>query len=525
LRLSLVITTGIVAGAVAFWVFSKPTNLHGDARWAHRGEVAEAKMLRQSGILVGKLGGRYLQNDEPIHALVAAPTRSGKGVGIVIPCLLNWSGSVVVLDIKHENFELTSGFRGKSQGVFMWSPMDDDGRSHRFNPLDLVRPTPPHRVGDLQRMGAILIPQTGSDPMWSNEARDLFVAVALWVLDDEDAPSTFGEIYRFLKGGADLAEVALYVIKYYASSLDPAARMSLANFAGKAEKERSGVKSNLTSALSLWANPTIDAATSASDFDPRQLRRQGTSIYVGVKKNQLASLRPLLGLFFQLVVDALSGEMPQEDEKHEVLMVLDEFASLGRMDTLADGLAFLAGYKIRIITIIQGLGQLDEIYGRGRENFLQNSAIQVFFASNDETTTQYVSRRLGTKTITTTSKSVSGKDGPFGAATRSTSSMGAPFMPPEKVRLLDKRSLIVFKEGERPILGRKILYWKNRDFKKRLLDPVKVPELKIAYPENRAIVPTKALVISQTVVGESEEVDDVAGELADILGTLEEEAV
>jgi len=485
---SLMASMLIGASVVVIVLVAKPNQVHGDARWANRMEIQSAEMLASKGVILGKLGASYLQNDEPVHVLVAAPTRSGKGVGVVIPNLLSWSGSVVVLDIKHENFTVTSGFRAEHQPVFLWSPMDDKGKSHRFNPLDLVRAEIGHRVGDLQRMGKILVPDGGSDPMWANEARDLFLAVALWVLDDTEGPSTFGEMYRLLKGDADLGEVAEYVIENYAESLDPAARRSLANFSQKAPKERSGVKSNLTAAMALWANPTIDAATSASDFDPRELRRRPTSIYVGVKQNQLQTLEPLLALFFQLVVDSLGGELPGDDEPHSVLMMLDEFASLGRMDTLAGGLAFLAGYNIRIVIIVQGIGQLDTIYGKGRENFLQNSAVQVFFAPNDDTTTHYISNRLGTKTIVTTSKSSSEGHGFIGRVSRTRSSSGRPFMLPEEVRRLAAAKLIAFKEGARPILGQKIRYFASRDFKSRLRPAVSVPTLAIGHPPERGVV-------------------------------------
>ncbi len=145
-------------GAGALWML-RPKNYYGDARWAYSSEIRHAKLMDPGGILIGKRGAAFLRNDEPGHLLVAAPTRSGKGVGIVIPNLLSWPGSVVVLDIKHENHAITSGFCGKHQPVFKWSPMDDDGQSHRYNPFDEVRQDIGHRISDLQRLAAILLPQ------------------------------------------------------------------------------------------------------------------------------------------------------------------------------------------------------------------------------------------------------------------------------------------------------------------------------------------------------------------------------
>lgn len=250
LTIAFVIAASIAAVLGVAVLMLKPKNYYGDARWAYRSEIRRARLMDRSGILVGQLGSTLLRNGEPAHVLVAAPTRSGKGVGIVIPNLLSWPGSVVVLDIKHENHQITSGFRGKHQSVFKWSPMDDDARSHRYNPFDEVRRDAVHRISDLQRMAAILLPPTtGGDPMWQNEARDLFLGVALFVMDDDSVPTTIGEVYRTLKANVDLADIADFVIREHGDTLDPACRMSLSNFMHKAPKERSGVKSNLTAAL------------------------------------------------------------------------------------------------------------------------------------------------------------------------------------------------------------------------------------------------------------------------------------
>ncbi|RLA54426.1 MAG: hypothetical protein DRR42_01660, partial [Gammaproteobacteria bacterium] len=245
--------------AGALWL-SRPKKYYGDARWAYRSEIRKARLLDGEGILLGRLGGRYLRNGEAGHVLVAAPTRSGKGVGIVIPNLLSWPGSVVVLDIKHENHQITSGFRAKHQRVFKWSPADDEGLSHRFNPLSTIRKDVSHRISDIQRLATILLPHPPhADPMWQNEARDLFLGLALYVLDDPSQAATIGQIYRILKSEQDVTEVIQLVLDSDELNLDSSARLSLASFLNKAPKERSGVRSNLTAALNLWANPVIDA--------------------------------------------------------------------------------------------------------------------------------------------------------------------------------------------------------------------------------------------------------------------------
>ena len=460
--------SGVLAASLL--LFTRPS-WYGDARWASGWEIIRARLHAKRGLLLGKKGGRYLINDEPLHTLVAAPTRSGKGVGVVIPNLLTWNGSVVVLDIKKENYTLTAGYRAKHQEVHMWSPMDE--RSARYNPFDFVAERGPNRITDLQKLAQILLPRPEhGETMWVNEAQSLFLGIALLVLDDSDMPSTLGQVYRILMADAPLTKIAEEALDNEA--LDPACHAALANYKNKAEKERSGVKSSLTSSLALWANPNIDAATSGSDFDLRQFRRKRSSVYVGVGQDQLLTLTPLLNMFFQQAVAELSKSLPATDEPHEVLFLIDEFPMLGAMPTLQKGLALLAGYKIRIVLITQGLGQLDEIYGRqATEGILQNCAVQVFFASNDDTTTNYVSARLGSKTVRVRSQSQS-QDWSY---TTSTSYIARPLLPPEEVRRLDPKKALIFKETSRPVLAEKIRYYEDTQLMKLLLDAPEVRPL------------------------------------------------
>ena len=472
-----VVCTGLAS--LPFFFFSRPT-WYGDARWARWGEIRQAKLLDTAGVVLGKKGGTLLVNAEPVHTLVAAPTRSGKGVGIVIPNLLFWPDSVVVLDIKHENYAATAGYRSQAGGnhVYTWAPMDD--HSHRYNPFDFIAREGPRRITDIQLLATILLPQPpNGNPMWINDARDLFLGIALLVLDDPDVPSTIGQVYRTLKRETDLADIVTLALEQTDWPLDPLCRQSLAYFKNKADKEQSGVKSNLTAALNLWANPNIDAATSASDFDLRTFRKQRASVFVGVAQDQLVTLAPLLNLFFQQAVATLSHALPGKDETHEVLFMIDEFPMLGAMPSLAKGLALLAGYKIRIVLITQGLGQLKEIYGvGGQESILQNCAVQVFFASNDDSTTNYVSNRLGTQTVQVKSRSQT-QDW---KTTTSTSYVARPLMAPEEVRRLDSRKAILFKEGRRPVLARKVLYYADQLFMQRVVPAPAVPVLDIPPP-------------------------------------------
>ena len=474
------LTVGFIIPIVALaLLFKKPEEkLYGDARWATLAEIKKTGMLEEKGVVLGSIGSHWVSENNPGHFLVCAPTRSGKGVGLVIPNLLNWGASSIVLDIKRENFEITSGFRKSvGQKVFMFSPVDENGMSHRFNPLDTVRRDETHKISDLQELAAILLPIShSSEAMWMNEARDLFIGLALYVIDNPFIPASIGQINRILKGDKELHKTLEGIIEIN-DDLHPSARNAFLNFIGKAEKERSGVKSTLTSTLTLWNNPVIDAVTETSDFSFDRLRAERTTIYISVSINQLQSLAPLLNLFIQQAVNVLSRKLPDAKNPYEVLMLLDEFASLGKMDVIAKNMAFLAGYNVRIMNIIQGLGQLENLYGRnGMEGFLQNSHIQVFFASNDAMTSKHVSDALGTKTISKVSKSRQKGRG----AGVSISDDKRVMLLPEEVRLFPKDKLIILKEGSLPIQAKKFRYFNDKEWVWRIKSPVSVPKLNIA---------------------------------------------
>jgi type IV secretion system protein VirD4 len=475
--------------AAGYWLLHRPRPIYGDARWARSHEIRKARLRDKHGVILGKHNGEYLINGESGHVLVTAPTGSGKGVGLVIPNLLAWKGSVIVMDVKQENFRLSSGFRARyaSGGVFMFAPRDK--HSHRFNPLDTVRRDTHHKISDISDIANILLPHNPHDhnPMWENEARDLFEALALYVIDSEQAQATLGEMYRMLTADIDIAELMHYILAH--EQVDPACRRSFNNFISKAPKERSGVKSHLTSRLKIWKEPTIDAATSASDFRIEEFRKKKTSLYIGFALSDLDAMAPLLNLFCQLAVKVLVRHVPNEDEPHEILMLIDEFPALGRMDSLVKSIAVVREYNIRMMNVIQGLSQLDELYKKeGRDFIMQNSALQVFFATNDETTTRTVSQKLGTMTINTLTRNQTRNLKPFDSGSHAHSVNKREFMLPQEIQRFDRKKAIVIKENTRPVLARKIAYYRDSTFTDRLHTPATIPPLNIAIPPTPAAV-------------------------------------
>jgi type IV secretion system protein VirD4 len=487
---------GFVAGAVTLIMLAgafapRAKAIYGDARFARSTEIKHMGLLALKGIILGKLGlfsPRFLRYNGDGHILLVAPTRSGKGVGIVMPNLLSYPQSVVVLDLKKELFHTTSGFRQHhGQKVFVFSPSDPNKQTCCFNPLDAVRRDKERRIGDLQTIGHLLIAEgTGENKMWTQEARSLFVGLALYAMD-MDEPLTFGQIMRMLQTNADLGAAFKQVIKEHGDRLDYACINILANFANKSDKERSGVKSGLTGALELWNDPLIDNATSRSDFSFDELRRTSTTIYFAIAQDELERLSFLINMFFQQLVGVVARRQPGKDEPYQVLALIDEFASLGRMDLLVEKLPFMAGFNFRMMFVIQGLAQLDRLYGpAGREIILQNAAIQIFFASNDVQTTEYISERLGTFTETQKTRSRSspiGFGGSHGTGSVSTSTnyYARELMKPEEVRRLSRSKAIIFAENERPVMARKVIYYKDKAFMGRVQPSIKVKPIAITF--------------------------------------------
>jgi len=462
-------------GILAFFRERIINNL-GDAKFADNTDVKRAGLRASKGLLLGKFKGKYLMDDGQTHVLVAAPTGSGKGVGLVIPNLLNWNDSAVVLDIKGENYALTSGFRhSHGQQIFVFSPFAET--SHRFNPFDTINPDSRNRFNDIQNIANVLLPDNEKDPTWSQQGRALFVAFALYLLDHPTQDCTIGNILRYLQTQDDTRDVVKAIIKAEGDGLDASVQKTFSNLAQQEKRMSESVKVGLVGALNLWNSPSIDAATSATDFNIMELRKKKTTIYVVVSLADLTSLRPLLTLFFEQTFMSQLRKEPGPEDKHKILFLLDEFESLGTMTGIVDKLPFVRSFGIRIMAIIQGLSQLDQRYGvPGRDKVLQGSKHQIFFASNDQQTTNYVSQTLGKKTIQTTSRSRSRQ-----GRTLSRQSQSRELMLPQEVRELSSDNCILITEGTRPIMGKKIRYFKDSTMKSRVkYEKTKVPTLNLS---------------------------------------------
>ena len=459
--------------------------LHGDARFATHREVARAGLLGHQGIILGSWRGRCLMLAGQQGVCLAAPPRAGKGAGVVIPNLLNWPDSVICVDIKRENWIQTAGFRAASgQDCFLFDPFSEDRRTARWNPFHYVAENAERRVNDLQRIAEMLYPDPPNvDPFWTASARSLFLGIALYLFETPSLPKTIGEVLRQGMASDDegFGQHWKRLVEGRNSGKFPLSSQcvrALYDVIDLAPVTASSIRKTFTSRLDLWINPILDWATSGNDFDLRELRAKRTSIYVGVNPDDLHRLRPVVNLLFQQAIGLQTRELPEHNPqlKYQVMMLLDEFAALGRIPIIAEGISYLPGYNVRIVLVMHTPAQLREIYGaHAAETMLKSLAARIVFAAKDQADAREISDELGFTTVRV--KTVSTPLFGFGnakgqrARSQNVSEQRRALLLPQEVKALGSDEAIIFYEGLPPIRAKKLRYFEDRRFAARLLPP------------------------------------------------------
>jgi len=479
--------TLLVGLIYALWARGAP--LHGAARFANEREIKRHGFRSTSGIVVGRKGGRFLTFGGSEHVLVEAPTRSGKGTGIVIPNLLTWQGSVIVLDVKRENFDASAGFRAHyGQEVFLFNPTDRQGRTARYNPLAYIdRGDPDDVIIELQKIATMLFvaPDRG-EAFWANGARTGFAGVGAWLAETSDEPLTMGAIYRYLTEG-DARSFFKKELANPGLSLSTGCRTALSDFAGGSDNSFADIKKTITNVLGLWLNPLVDAATSASDFDLRDLRKRHISIYLGVSPDELDRIAPLYNLLFQQLIDLNVRELPDDTTPVPVLVVLDEFARLGRASVIASAFSYVAGYGIRLLPVIQSRSQLRGVYGEHvADEIVANCGVEVAFTPKELRVANELSDRIGYVGQESVTRSLT-INGWLANRSKSMSEQRRALLLPQELMQFPATRLILLRGGIAPIIGTKIFYFKSRFFKNRAFRPPVVAP--IEKPTRRNIAP------------------------------------
>lgn len=517
-------------------------DLHGSARWAAEEDIKATGLLSSpQGVYVGGWGPdnssriHYLRHNGPEHVLAFAPTRSGKGVGLVIPTLLAWSDSAIVYDIKGENWARTAGFRGSSGHLcFKFSPVEP-GNSSRFNPLSEVRLFTPRDVSDAQNIANMIV-RTGEDSpqerYWQDAAASITTGMILHVCyeaalngrvaclaDLAHVFTTPGQSFR-----DSLAELINFehdpnfALKWRMPNGDrtathPVVKEKVQEMLDKEDKDFGGVLSTAKTALTLYSDPLVAQNTSASDFTINDLvnHSRPVSLYLVVPPSDKIRLRPLIRLMFTMVVNRLTERMvfegaEQKKNRHRLLLLIDEFPSLNRMEIFADALSYMAGYGLKAYLITQDIRQIVDAYGNN-ESIVSNCHVRIAFAPNQFETAELLSKMTGVTTVPKASYNFSGSrfSPVMQHVNASVDHIERPLMTPDEVlrlapsrkegqglaeRIVAPGQMLIFISGHYPILGTQMLYF---------LDPILRTRADVATPtefyqiEGDKAVPQKAI--------------------------------
>ena len=470
-----------------------PATSFGSARWAGRADLRRSGLLGQRGVMLGRFHGRYLRHDGPEHVMAFAPTRSGKGVGLVVPTLLVWPGSTIVHDIKGENWRLTAGWRARFSHCLCFNPTDP--RSVRFNPLLEVR-RGRFEVRDVQNIADILVDPDGALDRrnhWERTGHALLVGVILHVLYAERR-KTLAQVATTLSDPAYSFEQTLtrmlhtpHVRRHGTDQPHPVVAQVARELLNKSDNERSGVLSTAMSFLALYRDPAIARVTGASDWRIRDLvhARHPVSLYLVVPPSDLSRTRPLVRLLLNQIGRRLTERLEGDTRRrprHRLLMMLDEFPALGRLDFFESALAFMAGYGIRAYLIAQSLNQIVKAYGE-HSAILDNCHVRVAFATNDERTARRVSDTTGTATAARFQRNYGGHRLALwlNRVTVSRQENARPLLTPGEVMQLGADEELVFVSGSRPIRAQKLRYFEDRALRTRCLEPP-APEVRDLPP-------------------------------------------
>ena len=473
----------LVFGLVGYAALApKKRELHGSARFASRQELVKAGLLQADApgdkfpsLVVGKAGDDFLLFRGQQFMFLAAPTRSGKGVGIVIPNLLHYRDSVVALDIKGDNFKITAGFRAQcGQEVHRFAPDSEDFVTACWNPLAYVRDDPRFRISDIMSITNILYPP--SDDVWSSTAESLFLGLALYIMDTTKEHGNFNvaTIKRMRVTLPCLKDEATFVA--YAEGreafepLSEECQTHLRSFAQTKDKLRNSISISFDQPLAIFSDPITARATAKNTFDFRDVRKKRMSVYVVIKPKNIDKFGKFLNLFFQQLLNLNMEKLPEEDAslKYQCLLLFDEFASMGRIAIIEKASAFMAGYNMRLLLVFQSKSQVKDrkLYDEtGAQTMLTNMALQVCYAPRDESDAKEYSEMIGDMTWKGISKSrqLGGKSG----RSESVSDQRRAVLLPQEVKAIGMGSEIISMENMLPALVSKILWYEEPIFQAR----------------------------------------------------------
>jgi type IV secretion system protein VirD4 len=460
-------------GLLAFaWSWRKQRDDYGSAHWQTKPELKRNDMLHPvgNGFVCGKLGAAksgtgYVSSQEIPHVMMVAPTRAGKGVGFVIPNILAFNGSAVVLDVKGENFEKTARYRmGNGDEIYRFSPFDWANGTHRYNPLARIAKARSfaEQFTEVSILADLFLDKDNrQSDTFSEAGKTIFVAACLLALQRKNA--TLGEVCKIVSDGVD--KNAQYQT-YGEESVEPTLKTLWMNAASASDRLlTSNIQALKTAGLKQWDNPAVVAATNENDFDFSTFRKKPQSLYIAVSEDHIPTLAPLLRLMFADLIASLRANEPGPDEKWPVMIMIDEFQQMGAMPYLERAIHTLASYGGRIAMIAQSLAALDKIYGPDGRGSLENGAgLKLYITPRDEQTVKEVSASVGKTTSEAITTSYGRNKGILGAQSSTSRYEERPLMSETEARFMDPDDVIILASPQHPIKVTRIKYYEDPKF-------------------------------------------------------------
>ena len=386
----------------------------GASAWGTFEDAKAAGLFSSSGTVLGKLDGEILCHDGPGHQLLIGASRSGKGRGHIVPTLLAWGGSALVLDVKGEladgdtrhGFPGTAGFRETLGPVIRFAPTSP--LSAAFNPLLEVR-RGVNEVRDVQNIVAIIADPAGDgrySDFWDKAARQVMEGVILHVLYAEPlhrkSLSVVREKLADLRATAEEMRTTLHLVNPVTGKPEVHKEVLHGATSFKAGEERlqASLKATAESFFGLFADPLVAEKTSASDFRLSDLMcgEEPVTLFLQPPPSDAARLMPLMRLFLNQLarsqMEYLGHGSDGRPKRHTLLLCLDEFPQLGKMPFFETAMGAFAGYGLKAYLVCQSLNHILRAYGRDNV-ILDNCHTVTAFAAADMDTAKKIAEMAG----------------------------------------------------------------------------------------------------------------------------------
>lgn len=389
----------------------------------------------------------FVEDNDYSHIMLLAPHGSGKGVCFVIPSLLAFEESAIVHDIKIENYELTSGYRASiGHKIFLWNPLGEKNKTNRYNPLDFISSDPTKIIDDIQKLAHLLIKDRSG---YAVCAQNLFTSLVLYLGANSSKTKSFGEVARMLFG--DLTQELSDANEKLKNDLHPFARSQIKSFLSKDKHEQNSIIRTLSKYLAPWNNPLIDYTTSKSDFDIADFKKNKTTLYVGLNPADSDRLQPVMQFFYDHALERLAttaSELGYNDKNGGVCLFMDEFYSLGKLEMMAAAVSYFRGYKIKLFLIAADVESIENVYGEnGTSAIISDCDTKIFFAAKSFKTANNISQLCLNK------------------------SNNLELISWQEAMNLSTNSQIILRNGEQPIISKKVFYYEDEEVKKKIMTP------------------------------------------------------